>query len=96
MIFKFFVFSGFKDLADFLPAYLVTIASYFSAKDTRGIWKPTFMIGTDWISLAENLALVEQQIKKILVATTVDVASLDIDKLVLVSCSVFFWILLKH
>lgn len=92
----FFSFSGLKDLADFLPASLVTIASYFSAEDTRDIWKPAFMDGTDWISPAANLALVEQQIKKILAATGVDVPSLDIGKLVLVSCSVFFWILLKH
>ncbi|KAH1194858.1 Mediator of RNA polymerase II transcription subunit 33B [Glycine max] len=70
---------GLKDLADFLPASLVTIASYFSAEDTRDIWKPAFMDGTDWISPAANLALVEQQIKKILAATGVDVPSLDID-----------------
>ncbi|KAH1077958.1 hypothetical protein GYH30_053151 [Glycine max] len=37
------------------------------------------MDGTDWISPAANLALVEQQIKKILAATGVDVPSLDID-----------------
>ncbi|XP_040868507.1 mediator of RNA polymerase II transcription subunit 33B isoform X3 [Glycine max] len=36
------------------------------------------MDGTDWISPAANLALVEQQIKKILAATGVDVPSLDI------------------
>jgi len=92
----FFSFSGLKDLADFLPASLVTIASYFSAEVTRGIWKPSFMNGTDWPSPAANLAHIEQQIKKILAATGVNVPSLDIGKLVLVSYFLFFWILLKH
>ncbi|XP_028223664.1 mediator of RNA polymerase II transcription subunit 33B-like [Glycine soja] len=71
--------TGLKDLADFLPASLVTIASYFSAEVTRGIWKPSFMNGTDWPSPAANLAHIEQQIKKILAATGVNVPSLDID-----------------
>ncbi|KAK7242970.1 hypothetical protein RIF29_37752 [Crotalaria pallida] len=68
--------TGLKALADFLPASLVSIASYFSAEVTRGIWKPAFMNGTDWPSPAANLSLVEQQIKKILAATGVDVPSL--------------------
>ncbi|KAF1881036.1 hypothetical protein Lal_00023067 [Lupinus albus] len=71
--------TGLKALADFLPASLVTIASYFSAEVTRGVWKPAFMNGTDWPSPAANLSLVEQQIKKILAATGVDVPSLVID-----------------
>ncbi|KAK7336724.1 hypothetical protein VNO77_17270 [Canavalia gladiata] len=71
--------TGLKDLADFLPASLVTIASYLSAEVTRGIWKPAFMNGTDWPSPAANLSLVEQQIKKILAATGVDVPSLAVD-----------------
>ncbi|KAJ1433038.1 putative mediator of RNA polymerase II transcription subunit [Sesbania bispinosa] len=71
--------TGLKDLADFLPASLVTIASYFSAEVTRGIWKPAFMNGTDWPSPSANLSLVEQQIKKILAATGVDVPSLAVD-----------------
>ncbi|KAL0419935.1 UNVERIFIED_CONTAM: Mediator of RNA polymerase II transcription subunitA [Sesamum radiatum] len=65
--------TGLKDLADFLPASLATIMSYFSAEVTRGLWKPAFMNGTDWPSPAANLSLVEQQIKKILAATGVNV-----------------------
>lgn len=72
-----FSLSGLKDLADFLPASLATIVSYFSAEVTRGVWKPAFMNGTDWPSPAANLLNVEQQIKKILAATGVDVPSLD-------------------
>ncbi|KAF7837224.1 mediator of RNA polymerase II transcription subunit 33A [Senna tora] len=49
--------TGLKDLADFLPASLATIVSYFSAEVTRGVWK-------------------QEQIKKILAATGVDVPSL--------------------
>ncbi|XP_061990354.1 mediator of RNA polymerase II transcription subunit 33A [Rosa rugosa] len=68
--------TGLKDLADFLPACLATIVSYFSAEVTRGIWKPVFMNGTDWPSPAVNLSYVEEQIKKILAATGVDIPSL--------------------
>ncbi|KAK4372483.1 hypothetical protein RND71_007867 [Anisodus tanguticus] len=67
--------TGLKDLADFLPASLATIVSYFSTEVTRGIWKPVFMNGTDWPSPAANLSNVEEQIKKILAATGVDVPS---------------------
>ena len=70
--------SGLKDLADFLPATLATIVSYFSAEVTRGIWKPVFMNGTDWPSPSANLSIVEQQIKKIIAATGVDVPSLAV------------------
>ncbi|XP_022771072.1 mediator of RNA polymerase II transcription subunit 33B-like isoform X1 [Durio zibethinus] len=70
--------TGLKDLADFLPATLVTIISYFSAEVTRGIWKPVFMNGTDWPSPSANLFMIEQQIKKIIAATGVDVPSLAI------------------
>ncbi|KAK8555592.1 hypothetical protein V6N13_046120 [Hibiscus sabdariffa] len=69
--------TGLKDLADFLPATLGTIVSYFSAEVTRGIWKPVFMNGTDWPSPLANLSIVEQQIKKIIAATGVDVPSLE-------------------
>ncbi|KAA8548575.1 hypothetical protein F0562_000158 [Nyssa sinensis] len=68
--------TGLKDLADYLPASLATIVSYFSAEVTRGVWKPVFMNGTDWPSPAANLSNVEEQIKKILAATGVDVPSL--------------------
>ncbi|CAK9161891.1 unnamed protein product [Ilex paraguariensis] len=68
--------TGLKDLADFLPASLATIVSYFSAEVTRGVWKPVFMNGTDWPSPAANQSNVEEQIKKILAATGVDVPSL--------------------
>uniref|UniRef100_A0A6N2MAC1 Mediator of RNA polymerase II transcription subunit 33A n=1 Tax=Salix viminalis TaxID=40686 RepID=A0A6N2MAC1_SALVM len=70
--------TGLKDLADFLPASLATIVSYFSAEVTRGVWKPAAMNGTDWPSPAANLSSVEQQIKKILAATGVDVPSLSV------------------
>ncbi|KAL7144625.1 hypothetical protein ABFS83_07G024900 [Erythranthe nasuta] len=68
--------TGLKDLADYLPATLATIVSYFSAEVTRGVWKSVFMNGTDWPSPAANLSSVEEQIKKILAATGVDVPSL--------------------
>ncbi|KAF6171643.1 hypothetical protein GIB67_042158 [Kingdonia uniflora] len=68
--------TGLKDLADFLPASLATIVSYFSAEVTRGIWKPVFMNGTDWPSPAANLSTTEEQIKRILAGTGVDVPSL--------------------
>lgn len=73
----FIYLSGLKDLADFLPACLATIVSYFSAEVSRSIWKPVFMNGTDWPSPAANLANVEEQIKKILAATGVNVPSLS-------------------
>ena len=76
VIYYFSIFSGLKDLADFLPASLATIVSYFSAEVTRGIWKPVFMNGTDWPSPAANLSNVEEQIKKILATTGVDIPSL--------------------
>ncbi|XP_021607457.1 mediator of RNA polymerase II transcription subunit 33A isoform X3 [Manihot esculenta] len=68
--------TGLKDLADFLPASLATIVSYFSAEVSRGIWRPVYMNGTDWPSPAANLSNVEEKIKKILAATGVDVPSL--------------------
>ncbi|MED6155368.1 Mediator of RNA polymerase II transcription subunit 33A [Stylosanthes scabra] len=67
---------GLKDLADFLPASLASIVSYFSAEVTRGVWKPVFMNGTDWPSPAANLQSVEEAIKKIVAATGVHVPSL--------------------
>ncbi|MBA0560267.1 hypothetical protein Golob_017177, partial [Gossypium lobatum] len=70
--------TGLKDLADLLPATLATIVSYLSAEVTRGIWKPVFMNGTDWPSPSANLFMVEQQIKKIIAATGVDIPSLAI------------------
>ncbi|KAI3439446.1 uncharacterized protein J3R85_004877 [Psidium guajava] len=70
--------TGLKDLADFLPASMATIVSYFSAEVTRGIWKPVFMNGTDWPSPAANLLTVEQQIKKNIAAIGVDVPSLAV------------------
>ncbi|CAN4093491.1 unnamed protein product [Withania somnifera] len=70
--------TGLKDLADFLPSSLATIISYFSAEVSRGIWMLAPMNGTDWPSPAANLATVEQQIKKILAATGVNVPSLTV------------------
>lgn len=72
----YYLTAGLKDLADFLPASLATIVSYFSAEVTRGIWKPALMNGTDWPSPAANLSNVEQHIKKILAATGINVPSL--------------------
>lgn len=69
--------TGLKDLADYLPATLATIVSYFSAEVTRGVWKSVFMNGTDWPSPAANLYNVEEQIKKILASTGVDIPSLS-------------------
>ena len=71
-----FHFSGLKDLADFLPASLATIVSYFSAEVTRGVWKPASMNGSDWPSPSVNLSMVEEHIKKIVAATGVDVPRL--------------------
>ncbi|KAK4492547.1 hypothetical protein RD792_003359 [Penstemon davidsonii] len=71
--------TGLKDLADFLPASLATIVSYFSAEVTRGLWKPAFMNGTDWPSPAANLSMVGQQINKILAATGVNVPCLAVE-----------------
>ncbi|XP_019106358.1 mediator of RNA polymerase II transcription subunit 33A isoform X2 [Beta vulgaris subsp. vulgaris] len=68
--------TGLKDLADFLPASLASILSYFTAEVTRGVWKPVSMNGTDWPSPAANLSMVEQQIHKVLAATGIDVPSL--------------------
>ncbi|GMJ01853.1 REF4-related 1 [Hibiscus trionum] len=69
--------TGLKDLADFLPACLATIASYFSAEVSRCVWKPVIMNGMDWPSPAANLSNVEEHIKKILAATGVDVPRLS-------------------
>lgn len=63
-------------MADFLPASLAIIVSYFSAEVSRGVWKPVFMNGTDWPSPAANLSKVEEHIKNILAATRVNVPSL--------------------
>ncbi|KAI3803240.1 hypothetical protein L1987_31389 [Smallanthus sonchifolius] len=68
--------TGLKDLADFLPASLAIIVSYFSAEVSRGVWKPVFMNGTDWPSPAANLSNVEEHIKNILAATNVNVPRL--------------------
>ncbi|KAA3485473.1 mediator of RNA polymerase II transcription subunit 33A [Gossypium australe] len=69
--------TGLKDLADFLPASLATIVSYFSAEVSRCVWKPVVMNGMDWPSPAANLSNVEEHIKKILAATGVDVPRLS-------------------
>ncbi|XP_020695036.1 mediator of RNA polymerase II transcription subunit 33A-like isoform X3 [Dendrobium catenatum] len=63
--------TGLRDLADFLPASLATIVSYFSAEITRGIWEPVAMNGDDWPSPATNLLLVESEIREILASVGV-------------------------
>ncbi|KAB5537410.1 hypothetical protein DKX38_014943 [Salix brachista] len=79
--------TGLKDVADFLPASLASIVSYFSAEVSRGVWKPVFMNGTDWPSPAANLSIVEEKIKKILAATGVDVPSLAAGLVILTGVS---------
>ncbi|XP_066366778.1 mediator of RNA polymerase II transcription subunit 33A-like isoform X2 [Miscanthus floridulus] len=58
--------TGLRDLADFLPASLPAIVSYFSAEVTRGIWKPVMLNGVDWPSPAATLPVVESEIKEVL------------------------------
>ncbi|XP_073292189.1 mediator of RNA polymerase II transcription subunit 33A-like isoform X1 [Primulina huaijiensis] len=70
--------TGLKDLADFLPASLATIVSYFSAEVTRGLWKPAFMNGSDWPSPAANLSIIEERINRTLAATGVNVPCLSV------------------
>lgn len=77
-------------MADFLPATLGTMVSYFSSEVTRGLWKPVSMNGTDWPSPAANLASVEQQIEKILAATGVDVPRLPAGNAFLLSVKWIF------
>lgn len=81
------IIPGLKDLADFLPASLATIVSYFSAEVTRGLWKPVFMNGSDWPSPAANLSNVEEQIKRILAATGVDVPSLAAGMIIVITAN---------
>ncbi|KAJ0699236.1 putative mediator of RNA polymerase II transcription subunit 33A/B [Helianthus annuus] len=69
--------TGLRELAIFLPASMATVVSYLSAETTRGLWKPASMNGTDWPSPAASLAMVENNINKILSATGVDVPSLS-------------------
>lgn len=69
--------TGLRELAVFLPASMATIVSYLSAETTRGLWKPASMNGTDWPSPAASLAMVEQNMNKILSSTGVDVPSLS-------------------
>ncbi|XP_050240388.1 mediator of RNA polymerase II transcription subunit 33A-like [Quercus robur] len=67
--------TGLKMLCNFLPASLASIVSYFSSEVCRGVWKPVSMNGTDWPSPDANLSDVEEQIKKVVAATGVDVPS---------------------
>lgn len=71
--------------------------SYFSAEVSRGIWKPAFMNGTDWPSPAANLSNVEEQIRKILAATGVDVPSLAAGSfLIYVSLDAYVYLKYAH
>jgi hypothetical protein len=65
--------SGLRDLADFLPASLAAIVSYFSAEITRGIWKPVMLNGTDWPSPAATLPVVESEINEVLAKAGVNI-----------------------
>ncbi|KAK8458079.1 hypothetical protein SEVIR_3G299000v4 [Setaria viridis] len=65
--------TGLRDLADFLPASLAAIVSYFSAEITRGIWKPVMLNGTDWPSPAATLPVVESEINEVLASAGVNI-----------------------
>jgi len=65
--------TGLRDLADFLPASLAAIVSYFSAEITRGIWKPVMLNGTDWPSPAATLPVVESEINEVLALAGVNI-----------------------
>ncbi|KAF0927619.1 hypothetical protein E2562_035227 [Oryza meyeriana var. granulata] len=65
--------TGLRNLADFLPASVAAIVSYFSAEITRGIWKPVMLNGTDWPSPAATLSAVESDIKEALASAGVHV-----------------------
>lgn len=65
--------AGLRDLADFLPASLAAIVSYFSAEITRGIWKPVMLNGTDWPSPAAMLPVVESEINQVLAFAGVNI-----------------------
>ncbi|KAG2620182.1 mediator of RNA polymerase II transcription subunit 33A-like isoform X4 [Panicum virgatum] len=65
--------TGLRDLADFLPASLAAIVSYFSAEITRGIWKPVMLNGTDWPSPAAMLPVVESEINEVLALAGVNI-----------------------
>ncbi|CAN6328728.1 unnamed protein product [Urochloa humidicola] len=65
--------TGLRDLADFLPASLAAIVSYFSAEITRGIWKPVMLNGTDWPSPAATLPIVESEINEVLTSAGVNI-----------------------
>ncbi|XP_025805913.1 mediator of RNA polymerase II transcription subunit 33A-like isoform X3 [Panicum hallii] len=65
--------TGLRDLADFLPASLAAIVSYFSAEITRGIWKPVMLNGTDWPSPAATLPVVESEINEVLAKAGVNI-----------------------
>ncbi|KAG0453373.1 hypothetical protein HPP92_024677 [Vanilla planifolia] len=67
--------TGLRDLADFLPASLAAIVSYFSAELTRGIWKPVAMNGIDWPSPSANIHSLESEVKEILAAVGVTIPS---------------------
>lgn len=68
---------------------MASIASYLSAEVTRGIWKQVSMNGTDWPSPDANLSNVEQQIKKIVAATGVDVPRIASGPFILAPVCVF-------
>ncbi|GJN14042.1 hypothetical protein PR202_gb00817 [Eleusine coracana subsp. coracana] len=66
--------AGLRDLADFLPASLAAIVSYFSEEITRGTWKPVMLNGLDWPSPAATLPAVESQIKEVLASAGVHIS----------------------
>lgn len=66
--------AGLRDLADFLPASLAAIVSYFSEEITGGTWKPVMLNGSDWPSPAATLPAVESQIKEVLASAGVHVS----------------------
>ncbi|EEE63201.1 hypothetical protein OsJ_18011 [Oryza sativa Japonica Group] len=65
--------TGLRNLADFLPASVAVIVSYFSAEITRGLWKPVMLNGTDWPSPAATLLAVESDIEEALASAGVHI-----------------------
>uniref|UniRef100_A0A0E0HCD7 Mediator of RNA polymerase II transcription subunit 33A n=1 Tax=Oryza nivara TaxID=4536 RepID=A0A0E0HCD7_ORYNI len=65
--------TGLRNLADFLPASVAVIVSYFSAEITRGLWKSVMLNGTDWPSPAATLLAVESDIEEALASAGVHI-----------------------
>lgn len=67
------LFSGLRDLVDYLPGSIASIVSFCAAENTRGLWKYASMNGQDWPSPAANLLSIQGEVKDILAAVGVDI-----------------------